>query len=558
MKPTTKQSSGRQANVQKLGLGALLGCLLLLPVALLSLTKSSSHHYFFPISSLQLSTVDEAAVSKQPPGANLTSLSLPLKAIHDRTDSVANRTTLSLPLKGTKEQTDTVADEKDAETNASLTQAPSGKQSQDQLTSEELVYQASSSQRPSEQEEAHQVSSEKLEKINQTTPAIVAKSELICDRSEPRSDTCSMSGDVRVLGRSSTILLSSLSSANSTTLKIRPYARKWEAPVMATIKELSLKPASEHSTRTPGCSVNHSVPAVVFSTGGFLGNAFHDFSDVLVPLFATSRQYRGEVQFLAADFNPKWVYRYRHILKQLSRYRVVDMDADDEVRCFPEAHIGLRSHRVLGMDPSKTPNGYSMLDFKRMLRASYSLNRASATKIGRRSKKKPRLLVILRNGSRSLINAKEVIRTARDIGYKVVTTAPEDTEDLARFAQVVNSCDAMMGVHGAGLANMVFLPTNASVIQIIPWGGLRWACRHDFGEPAPDMGLNYVEYEIREEESSLIEEYPRDHAVFTDPESIQKQGWNVLWYIFLHKQKVKLDVGRFREVLLQVYQSLKQ
>lgn len=366
-----------------------------------------------------------------------------------------------------------------------------------------------------------------------------------------------MLGDVRVLGKSSTILLVSPSSWANSTLEIRPYARKWEPPVMETIKKISLKPAPD-TEHTPACSVNHSIPAVIFSTGGFLGNVFHDFTDVLVPLFATSHQYQGEVQFLATDFNAEWIDRYRHIMKQLSHYQIINMDADDQVRCFPEARVGLESHKVFGIDPSKTPNGYSMLDFKQMLRDSYSLNKMSTKKIAKQSKKKPRLLMILRKGSRSLTNAKAVIRMARATGYKVVATVPEDMKDLSRFARIVNSCDVMMGVHGAGLANMVFLPTNASIVQIIPWGGLKWACRHDFGEPAPEMGLNYVEYEIKEEESSLIEEYPRDHAVFTDPESIQKQGWNMLWSIFLNKQKVKLDVGRFREVLLQVYRSLKQ
>ncbi|KAH7658569.1 Glycosyltransferase 61 protein [Dioscorea alata] len=146
---------------------------------------------------------------------------------------------------------------------------------------------------------------------------------------------------------------------------------------------------------------------------------------------------------------------------------------------------------------------------------------------------------------------------ARRSGYKVVTAGPEETRNLTKFAHTVNSCDVMMGVHGAGLANMVFLPMNATLIQIIPWGSLKWACRHDFGEPAPDMGIRYVEYEIKEEESSLIEQYPRNHAVFTDPLSVQKQGWNALWSIFLNKQKVKLDVGRFRPVLLEALRFLK-
>lgn len=326
---------------------------------------------------------------------------------------------------------------------------------------------------------------------------------------------------------------------------------------MQTIREVTISPSPD-SSRAPACSVKHNVPAVIFSTGGFLGNFFHDFTDVLVPLFVTSRQFQGEVQFLVTDFNVNWINKYRPVLKQLSRYEIINMDTEAQVHCFPEAHLGLLSHKVLGIDPSKTPKGYSMTDFRQFLRSCFILNKEFTNVIPRKSRKKPRLLMILRRGSRSLMNAKEVVAMAKSMGFKVVTAGPKETRDLAQFARIVNSCDVMMGVHGAGLTNMVFLPMNASLIQIIPWGKLKWACSHDFGEPAPDMGLHYVEYEIKEEESSLIQEYPRDHAVFRDPESIHRQGFNQLWSIFLNKQKVKLDVNRFRGVLLEIYQSLKK
>ncbi|WVZ72007.1 hypothetical protein U9M48_020533 [Paspalum notatum var. saurae] len=64
-----------------------------------------------------------------------------------------------------------------------------------------------------------------------------------------------------------------------------------------------------------------------------------------------------------------------------------------------------------------------------------------------------------------------------------------------------------MGVHGAGLANMLF-----TVVWIVPWGELKWACRHSFGDPVPYMGLQYLEYEATAEQTSLKESYPKNHA----------------------------------------------
>ncbi|XP_072982984.1 alpha-1,3-arabinosyltransferase XAT3-like [Typha latifolia] len=387
----------------------------------------------------------------------------------------------------------------------------------------------------------------------------IQKGKVNCDFTQMRSDTCSMDGDIRVLGSSSTIIEVSPTQFQSenTTWKIRPYTRKWEATTMEPIKEFTLKSAFNHG-QIPSCNVKHDITAIVFSTGGFVGNYFHDFSDVVIPLFITSRQYNGKVQFLVTNFNWQWVNKYQWILQRLSDYQVINLDTDNMVHCFPFVHVGLKSHKVLGIDPSKSPNGYSITDFRNFLRTIFLLKRSYTKSISKQSRRKPRLLIVLRKGSRSLTNEKEVIEMAKRVGYKVITAGPEETNDLSRFAQVVNSCDVMMGVHGAGLTNMLFLPTNATLIQIIPWGVGSDGCRYIFGEPAPDMGIRYVDYEIREEESTLTERYPRDHAVFKDPISIHKLGFNTLWSIFLNEQKVKLDVSRFRSLLVQVLHSVKQ
>ncbi|RWW36153.1 hypothetical protein BHE74_00058849 [Ensete ventricosum] len=390
--------------------------------------------------------------------------------------------------------------------------------------------------------------------------SLVKESRVVCDFTAPRSDTCWMDGDVRVLGKSSLVMLASpptdRAPTHKTTWKIRPYPRKWES-TMELIKELTVTVAAEPE-QAPRCMVNHSVPAVFFSTGGFVGNYFHDFTDVIIPLFMTSRRFNGEVQLVVTDFNHQFMDKYQQILKQLSGYPAINLDADDRVHCFPHAHLGLFSHRALGIDSSKSPDGISMTDFRSFLRKPFSLRRAYSNGIDLRSRRKPRLLLILRKGSRSFVNEREVTRMVKGLGFKLITARPEETKNISRFAQVVNSVDVMVGIHGAGLTNMVFLPTNATVVQIIPCCGLTDGCRYIFGEPAPDMGVRYVEYEIRMEESTLVEQFPRDHEVFRDPISIQKQqGFNEFWNIFLNKQKVKLDVRRFRSTLSQVLHSIR-
>ena len=72
------------------------------------------------------------------------------------------------------------------------------------------------------------------------------------------------------------------------------------------------------------------------------------------------------------------------------------------------------------------------------------------------------------------------------------------------------------------------------------------------------MNLKYMEYKTSNEESTLIQQYPLDHAVFADPDSIGKQGWKAYKSIYLNKQNVKLNVTRFKPTLLKALELLHQ
>ncbi|XP_020097053.1 protein O-linked-mannose beta-1,4-N-acetylglucosaminyltransferase 2-like [Ananas comosus] len=380
------------------------------------------------------------------------------------------------------------------------------------------------------------------------------KKPMMCDFSNSRTDICEIEGDVRISGKNSSIF--SVSSPETDgpyeneTWRIKPYPRKADKQAMSNVKELTLKSLSSFK-EAPQCTDRYDVPAVVFSVHGFTGNYFHAFTDVFVPLFETAHGFNGEVRFVITDFRARWIHRFLPIFKSLSRYDMIDLDNNDGVLCFPRAIVGLKSHNELSIDASPSPKGYSMVDFLRFMRGAYSLKRDSVAAVGIR---RPRLLIISRERTRKLVNVKDVIRLAEKLGYQVVV--PRAQKDLAQFSRVVNSCDVMMGVHGAGLTNIVFLPTNAVLIQIVPWGGLDWVVRTCFGEPSKEMKLQYLEYSISEEESTLIEQYPRDHAVFTDPASIRKRGWVPMKEVFLDKQDVNLNLSRFKPVLEKALELL--
>lgn len=378
--------------------------------------------------------------------------------------------------------------------------------------------------------------------------------KITCDTSRyRRSDRCEMDGDVRIHGKSGSVVF--VSSSTNETWRIKPYARKADAAAMASVRELSVRPSNGDP---PRCTVNHSVPAVVFSVTGYTGNFFHDMSDVFVPLFQTSFHFKGEVQFLVTNYRRWWADKYAPIFKQLSNYRLVDLDGDDGVRCFPRAAVGLDSDNDLLIDASRSKDGCSMADFGRMLRKAYSLPRegpVSRLAGKHHPRRKPRLLVVARGRTRRFTNLGEIAAAAEGAGYEVVVA--EAGHDVSRFAGLANSCDVMVGVHGAGLTNFVFLPAGAVLIQVVPWGNLNWIATNYFERPPRAMRLRYLEYRIAPEESTLSEAYARDDPVFADPSSLHRRGWDAMREVFLVQQNVRLDVRRFRPVLLKAMKMLR-
>ncbi|CAL4957809.1 unnamed protein product [Urochloa decumbens] len=392
----------------------------------------------------------------------------------------------------------------------------------------------------------------------------------LCDlTSNRRIDWCELDGDVRVLGANASVTLVAPPGADERTFReeswrIKPYPRKADPNAMHKIRVLTVQSvSSSEPPAAPACTERHEVPALVFSDRGYSGNYFHAYTDVILPLFLTARQYAGEVMLLVTDFQMWWIGKYLPVFKSISNYEPVDLDNDPRVRCFRHVQVGLTNHDDFSIDPRRAPNGYSMLDFTKFMRTTYGLPRdvawpavtAGAATNATASSSKPRLLLIARARTRRFVNTEEIVRGAEKVGFEVVVS--EGEHEVAPFAELANTCDAIMGVHGAGLTNMVFLPTGGVVIQVVPLGGLEFVASY-FRGPSRDMGHRYLEYRITPEESTLIDQFPRDHVIFTDPEGVKSKGWDSLKGAYLDKQDVRLNMKRFRPTLKKAISHLRK
>eukprot|EP01018_Ginkgo_biloba_P005829 Gb_35186 [translate_table: standard] len=409
---------------------------------------------------------------------------------------------------------------------------------------------------------------------------------LCCDRSNMRTDVCLMRGDVRTCSNSSSIFLYSAHGNASTEEKIRPYTRKWETSIMNTVDEITLKTINPDTQQRNACEVNHSVPAVVFSTGGYTGNVYHEFNDGILPLYITSEHFNREVVLVILEYHNWWMMKYGEIVQQLTNYPVVDSSGDKRVHCFPEMIVGLKIHDELTVDPSLMKDGKSIRDFRAVLSEGYAprlrameddppassegspcsngeeLNETIGYSNGSRNqsflrdmdsdKPRPKLVILSRCKSRVLLNQNEIVGLAEKIGFQVEILNPMPTTELVRTFRALNSCDVMLGVHGAAMTHLLFMRPGSVFIQIVPLG-TDWAAATYYGEPAVKLGLKYIHYKILPEESSLFEKYERNDPVLRNPDSITSKGWSETKRVYLDGQDVRLSLTRLKKRLLRAY-----
>ncbi|CAN1810559.1 Xylan glycosyltransferase MUCI21 [Linum perenne] len=123
------------------------------------------------------------------------------------------------------------------------------------------------------------------------------------------------------------------------------------------------------------------------------------------------------------------------------------------------------------------------------------------------------MVIVSRNGSRSITNEDALIKLAEKIGFRVEVLRPDQTTELAKIYRSMNSSDVVIGVHGATMTHFMFMRPGCGFIQVVPLG-TEWAADSYYGELARKMGLKYIGYRILPKESSLYEKYEKD-----DPQS---------------------------------------
>lgn len=309
---------------------------------------------------------------------------------------------------------------------------------------------------------------------------------------------------------------------------VKPYARQEDKYLLQFITPVKILLHAKPSP--PTCQFNRQIPAVIFSSG-LTGNQFHEFNDIIIPLFITIKHFKSRVAMIVEDCNPTFLSKYAKIISRLSGYEVMNPAAEESVHCFPGTIVGLKYHDNLGLNSSEIPGGHSMPAFRQYLRETYNLRFTHVSEL-----KKPTLMLVSREKTRRFLNEDEIIGMIREMGFTLVAVRNQELSNLTQISNLVNSCSVLVGVHGAGLTNELFLPDGAVMVQVEPLG-LEWASTTYFGDPADAMDLQYLRYKIMPEESSLVEMYGLDHPVIKDPASIFAKGYLAARTVYFDQQE---------------------
>ncbi|CAN1241645.1 Alpha-1,3-arabinosyltransferase XAT3, partial [Linum perenne] len=343
---------------------------------------------------------------------------------------------------------------------------------------------------------------------------------------------------------------------NKSSSTIKPYPRKGDSVALKSVREWTVKMVPKtYQYNLPHCSHIHYSPGIIFSVGCYFGNYFHAFTDVLISLYVTARPFYRDITLLVSNYHTFQVVKFNDIIRALSRhackhfimcrYQVVDIDKDpqsEKYKCFSRLILGLKGRRDKELSINPSESEYTIKDFRTFLRSAYSLHKTNAIKLHEGDAKLvPRLLIIAQKKTRTITNLKE--RMATELGYQV-TVSKIDT-NVTKSAEITNSCDVLIGVHGAGLTNMVFLPENGVLIQIVPYG-VDWLSKYYIAEPSKELNLKYLEYKFGLDESSLKHQYSPEDMVF---KNLPHFGWEDFNRIYLQNQDITLDAKKFKMTL---------
>ncbi|XP_059076720.1 xylan glycosyltransferase MUCI21-like [Cryptomeria japonica] len=168
------------------------------------------------------------------------------------------------------------------------------------------------------------------------------------------------------------------------------------------------------------CQVQHRLPTIVFSTGGYMGNVYQEFNDNLLPLYITSQHLHGQVLLVILEYHSCGKPELMKDGKSIKDFRELVRKAYAPIlSSMPQTQSITKEQSF----PSRDSKLFSQLG-------------------------KPKLVIISREKSRKMMKQKAIVKLAKKIGFEVEILTPKRNTQMVEMFRALNSCDVMVGVHG--------------------------------------------------------------------------------------------------------------
>ncbi|KAL9389150.1 hypothetical protein Peur_017755 [Populus x canadensis] len=382
------------------------------------------------------------------------------------------------------------------------------------------------------------------------------KRPITCDCSHHDYDLWFINGPTLLDPSTSTFFTTgpTISTSPDFAVKFRPYPRKTDERAKSKVNELTLTSAPPRSS----CGITHSSPAIVFSTGGYTGNFYHQFNDGLLALYITinSLSLNRDVILTVTNWSDWWAQKYAHLLHRFTKHPIINMDNQTRTHCFPSAIVGLMTHGPLAVDPTLTQHK-TLLDFHALLESTYSPRGKHVSTLKSKGARPQLVLVNRKNGvGREILNLKEALKAIEEVGFKAIVFEPKRNGAVGDTYRLLHGSHAMLAVHGAAMTHLLFLRVGMVLGEIVPIG-TDWLAKTFYEKPARVLGLEYMKYKIEVNESSLAEKYGANDLVLKNPQAFVNGDWPKA-KVYMKTQNVQLDMVRFRIYLKEVFVKAKR
>jgi hypothetical protein len=144
------------------------------------------------------------------------------------------------------------------------------------------------------------------------------------------------------------------------------------------------------------------------------------------------------------------------VLKRLGLNDQALLKSGADVVCAPEWHL----QRYQDLTATQHPSPARLAALRRKLQLPDGPRPLGAVR---------RSVAILSRGnsSRSISNEEELVQGLRSLG-RPIEVIHADSRNLPEVIEAMSRAEVLVGVHGANLANMIFAPERAKVLEIVP------------------------------------------------------------------------------------------